>query len=423
MQIKVIITMGGGLAGQINNNLKQQEQQQEQSINNAQQNYTSNLNSQNIDPNQASQYVSGALINPNEFTQDANNVSQFQKYLTAQNQYTAPQSFDASQQLGGQVNNYQSLANLTQTEPGRKSLLQNLYNTPFYSSGQQDLDNLLLQASPGQLPQLEQVGNYASQLQNVYNNAQSGTQQLASQVGQNLGAIQSNAQNALSGAINNFGTNAQQTYNDVIAKRQADAAAAQSGLSKGFISQSDFDAAHLPNNISLYGLSNLSNYITPSVASPTQLQAISPEQQSYINSLGKLAGNVLTGAPTSVLSQFQGNNQAGTFKDPAYTFNSQNFLNDANRRQAEYKNQLNNVYQGHTGSGNPVQDYTQFMSNVGLDPNMSREQLQNTVSQMDPFVQQNFGNYLLGLQDLINNYKLDNQGNTNQLQIKPSYDA
>jgi hypothetical protein len=63
--------------------------------------------------------------------------------------------------LGNQAAGVADQANMTNSEAGRFSLLQNMFRAPSYSKGQQSLDNLLLQNTPGAQKALQQQATQA----------------------------------------------------------------------------------------------------------------------------------------------------------------------------------------------------------------------------------------------------------------------
>lgn len=420
---------GGGLAGQITGDLGKQEKQQEQTIQQQQQDWVNANQSKNIDPNAASQYVQSGIQNATQFVQDPNAVSQFQNYLNAGTNYVAPTAFDASQGLANQVQNYQTTAGLTQTEPGRYTLLNNLYNNPNYSQGQQKLDNLLLQGDSNQLNTLNQAQDYAQNLSNAYNAANTGingtfdptanasTGGLIQQYANNAQATQLAAQNALGGAINTFGTNAAQAAQDAAAARDQAYQQALTNLGRNQISQADLDKFGLTPNMTLLNV-NPTSYLTENQDTPTIQNSITADQQSYINALSKLAGNSLSGDPTQVLSSFNNNQAAGTFGSNPYSLNTNALNNEVQKAQQSYNNELTSLYRPTELGGvltqatyNPVQDITNLQADnaarqsIGSYPdtggNVLLDRNNATIAQNNQQIAQ--------LMDIINKYNINPQ--------------
>jgi hypothetical protein len=111
--------------------------------------------------------------------------------------YTGPQDLANAQQLQGSLSQLQQTAGLTATEPGRFALLQQMYNTPGYNTGQQTLDNLILQSNPTQSQALSQSRQHANQAQNQYATERQQAQQQAQQYSQEAASTQQQTQKAL----------------------------------------------------------------------------------------------------------------------------------------------------------------------------------------------------------------------------------
>lgn len=161
---------GGGLAGQVNQNLQDKGNVIQNQYNNAQQSFQTQADQGRvIDRNST---VQTALTNPSDFSKDNTNVSNFQKLLSGS--YTGPQANSDTAQIQNKAQNLQSLTNLGNTESGRHALLNNLYGNSNYNQGQQQLDNLLIQANPDQMNKLKQAGQIP---QSVLSKIALGTQQ------------------------------------------------------------------------------------------------------------------------------------------------------------------------------------------------------------------------------------------------------
>lgn len=105
--------------------------------------------------------------------------------------YTGPQSLGNDQALTGQAQDLQSVGQATGSSGGRQALLERFYNTPQYSTGQKNLDNLLLGSQK---------------------NALSDIKRGASRFGGELTQAQQGAMNDISGLRNDItGVNSQAT--------------------------------------------------------------------------------------------------------------------------------------------------------------------------------------------------------------------
>lgn len=380
---------GGGLAGQLNNTLQGQEQRQEQGIQSAQQGWVDANKAKDYDINKSQDEINYAVSNPNAYlgqqtvpstvsnpnrttyldsgsqapvsnvpgaipatvqntsdpsvsyytppaaVNEQDQIGSFQKYLNAANTFQAPEQFDASQQVAGDVNAYQTNANLAQNEAGRQTLLRNLYGNPNYSSGQQKLDNLLLQADPSQLGALDASQGYAQNLKNAYAGAMSNTQDTSNQYKSHAQAVQDASRAALGGAFTNFDTQAKNSITDTIKARDAAYGASRDNLKAGQITGDDLAKFGLQDNLSLFGI-DPSQYLHKVSTNPTQQNIITKDQQSYVDALGKLAGQgVLSGDPAQLMSQYVGNTQAGTFDTNPYNFDKDAFMRDVIARPTQ----------------------------------------------------------------------------------------
>lgn len=159
---------GQGLAGQMGSTLSGKEQADQNATTQGAQSTTDAANqaAAQYDPTTTGNYLSQTFADPTKVASDPTAMAQWNNYY---NGTYAPTAFDASGSLQNQNNQFQQTAGMTNSESGRMGLLQNLYGTPSYSGGQQNLDNLLLQSQPGQLGQLQSTaGNLSNQLGNAY---------------------------------------------------------------------------------------------------------------------------------------------------------------------------------------------------------------------------------------------------------------
>ena len=384
---------GGGLAGEVVGNLNAQGQQVQsntqqatnafgnqvnsanQSINNAFQNAQADLTNpyaavsgQNTGTNafgnptssgaQQDKVITGGALtagtnsppppnapsSPSNSTQPAtttaptqpnpNVVSSFQQALGGQytgpsslNNLTGNQNYSALQQQAG---NYTNQAQQAQTENGRFNLLSNMFGKQGYNTGQQTLDNSIMQSSPGQMQQLTgalgQANTVNQGLTNAYNQSVAqgaGAQANAANVGQQTRAALNNAIGAQYG-------NAQSELANAKTASQAQYDAALSGLNKGSINQTQANELGL-NSLqgqSLYG-ANVANYLgqaggVTGTGGLNLNNAITQNDYNQFQALQKLTGNqtgALTGNNNQVLSQF------ATGTQPGQLYNSSNYIN------------------------------------------------------------------------------------------------
>ncbi len=255
------------------------------------------------------------------------------------------------------------------------TMLQQMYSNPNYSSGQQKLDNLLLQGQPGQLGVLDQAGQYGTDLQNAYSGAQTGTADLANLWKQHATDVQQGTRDALGGAISTFGTDANKAAIDAATGRSASYNSALNNLGAGQMSEADLARFGIDPNLNIYN-NDLTKYITKSAVNPTARQAITPDQQRRIDSLEKLAGGSVRGDPSKVIEAFRGNTEAGSFKDSPYSFNKDALLADAAKSKVDFNKDFENFlksgsskrdglqWDGQSYNADPAERLQKYLSNV-----------------------------------------------------------
>jgi hypothetical protein len=116
-------------------------------------------------------------------------------------QYNGPTGLQNTAGLQNQAQNLSTLGGLTNSDAGRFTLLQKFFNTPTYTQGQTNLDNVLLGSQPQALQQVRQtanslgndvnsaIGNTASQVSQLQNQAQGIQQAAKTGIGTALGDI------------------------------------------------------------------------------------------------------------------------------------------------------------------------------------------------------------------------------------------
>lgn len=290
---------GTQLAGGIEN----QAQRQAGQFNNQVQKSTNQLNSQSQPLEQklgsdAQNVIQQSFKNPQDILKNQDQLKQFQQLRDQgyqgdiKNLQTNAQN--SQQQLQSQLGGIQGSAQNAGTESGRFQLLRDRFGQPSYSSGQQKLDNLFLQAQPTNLQQnLTGVANQAGQQFNSANNAvQSKLNALNNMSTQNATDIQNTFGKGLSDINTDVSTNQQKLVdlkNQLPAYQQA---AANNTLSADQAKQLGLDTALGNNSIWGVDLSKYFNNTDPSlVQDPTLAQAASQDQLSRYGALNTLAGN------------------------------------------------------------------------------------------------------------------------------------
>lgn len=322
---------GQGLGQEVAGNLNQQGQQAQQNTQNAFGNFE----------NQGSQWQQNTQNAANAFNQGIGNAAGFvQNNPQALQQagqalganYQGPQSLEgANPNLQQQSQNYQNEAQQTQTEGGRFNLLQQMFGGNNYTSGQQNLDQSLLQTNPQNQQQLQGAFQQATQQQQNLQNTQALSQQQAQNWGQFGQQTQQQAQQALNSNINTQAQAIQQQYQQQTAAQAAN----QAALTSGNISQALATQLGLSNMGSTYGV-NAANYMNnPNIT----LGDVGTQQQySQLAALGQLAGTApgaANAASTQALQQDIQNGTAGTNVGQE-TFNNAGFQSAVAANQANY---------------------------------------------------------------------------------------
>lgn len=287
---------GQGLAGQVGTSLSGQEQNQEQNIGQEQQRVQSQATAagQPYQSDTLNQYAQQAYADPTKVNQ-----AQWAQYYGGQ--YAAPAAYDASGQLQQGQQNFQAQTGLVGTEPGRMQLLQQLYNTPGYSVGQQNLDNLLLQSQPGQLSQLQsQAGQLGSQLGTQYASGQSAAQAALDQL---KAAATTGSQTLQSGLNTDIGQE-QSALQSKIAplqqQRQADYDKALGQLQHGDYTPDVLSELGLTHGMQIYNV-NPADYLNKDTVGTVGVGNVATAaDQAKFNALAQMAGQPVQ----SALGQF-----------------------------------------------------------------------------------------------------------------------
>lgn len=328
----------GGLAGQINQNLTSKSNDLQQNFAQAKQDYQTSLN--NARQRYDSQFVDNSLQDPTKLSQDDQNKFTQMRDAT----YNGPTQLDPNLQT--QVQDFSNLASGTGTEQGRFNLLQQLYNKPSYTTGQQTLDNLFLQANPTQLANLQNSQITSNQLSSNLGQAQADAGGQAANAIEEANQTQQATRNALMNAVNGFDTQMGQNVQSALTGRDQAYQNELGGLQNGLSSQ-DALKFGLINNLGdktsqpIYNL-DPTKYLQESTFAPTNQSVASADDYAKINALNSLSGGKLTDPNVSKIFDMYGDpSQAGSFaKQDPYSFNNAQFSNDLNNAKGQYQSAL-----------------------------------------------------------------------------------
>jgi len=264
--------------------------------------------------------VKMAFQNPQDILKNQEQLKQFQQLRQQQTQQPTALNLNQYQQ---QQQNLQNEAQLAGSERGRFQLLNKTFGQPSYSTGQQRLDQLFLQSLPGQTKQLQStLGN------------------LASQTGQQLGAVQGqvsahqaalqNLANQRSGEINsllgqgqqNIQSNIEQKLKDIQASAPQALQELQGRIKTNQLTKQDLASFGLRPDTVTFG-QNLGEYLTANT--PTAAGVASPEQVARLRALQQLSGTTEGG-------YLAGQKDIGTYTNP-YNVNQQALQENINEQK------------------------------------------------------------------------------------------
>lgn len=353
---------GGGLAGQITNDISKQAQGVQDKFSQDKQNFQQQAEAGRNQYNEG--LVNQAVQDPNAFVGNQQNMQNWQKMQSGQ--YAGPQQFQGGQQYQQQAQDIGNLANMAQSESGRSQVLKQLYGTPGYASGQRSLDNLLLQSNNDQLQQLQSLKPAAENLQSGVESGSNEANALAQQYSQEAAATKAKLNEQIGGAKSGFETGLNNDYsnflkgqNDIFSGLQNKLATGQALSPEEAITQLGLGSGD--TNRQLYG-TKASDYLHQN-ANPTLASYADANQYAKYNALSQLAGQ----DPT-LLNQADAA-QAGTGRNaPAFNFDKNAFLGELSAREGNFNTARN--------TQNPIQA-TMLLNS----PTASISQLEDVVKQ------------------------------------------
>lgn len=243
---------------------------------------------------QAGQTIGGALQtaqqSPSQLSQN-----QLDQYKQLREGYIGgPTEFNSSglQQQQAALNQQ---AQNTQTEQGRFGLLRQYFGQPTYSRGQQRLDQLLLQSSPGSLRNLQQTAQQqAGGVNEALGGAQSDIQSSLGQLAQQRMAAQKQATDQLGAAQTGLQTGLETQASNLTGQRQNILDQIKAALNNpkynSTLTAQDLQSIGLDPS-ALIGKTNLSTFFRPEAATAVNAQQVmTPEQEAQMKALAQLGG-------------------------------------------------------------------------------------------------------------------------------------
>lgn len=372
--------IGQQIAGSINN----VGNQAQNDISNLGSNFNSAVNQNTV--NQNPDAINQAVSDASSLTAGQNLSAADQQAFNGQANasYSGPTdvtSFNGYNQAQQEVNAANQKAQETQSEAGRGTLLNDQFQNSSqygYTAGENNLDQLLLENSPGAQSALQPLPQQWGGLTGALNNdvttgsaaAQKAiaTNQATAAAAQDvLGTATTNFQNQMNTGLANLQKTDIDSYNQILTDMQ-----------NNNLSPADYAALGLDPNQHIYGPSGtfLPTYLNQGPA-PTLQSYATADQYAQAQALAQLAGQSSSSFlnPGSV-------SQAGTAQNaPAYTFDSNRFASDNASNEAEYNqnntNLLNTLNRGfvnpwgdpmsfnYTSIPNAVSDLNNYITQYG----------------------------------------------------------
>lgn len=292
-----------GFGKQVVGHVESDIQGAENAQNEAGQAFKSQADSNSVRSNDA--LLKEASESPTTVAGDEGKLAEFTKQRDAQ--YTGPQSFAAAQEIyqPAQTKTQQAydVSKGTQDEGGRKAYLSEQYGAPAgrfnYTKGQQKLDNLLIQQDPESLSAFQDAWKHGDAAKNNFDLLSKELNNYAGNAASSTADARAKARSAIGLGDEGF------TQDSKVLKDVADAKAKAAALnqqkllenqkilqdtntSNRKLTPEEMQKFGLGSNQQLFG-ENLAGYLNqaPDV---DYNQAASPEQQSEVAALSKLAG-------------------------------------------------------------------------------------------------------------------------------------
>lgn len=324
---------GEDLAGKVGGVVNQAQQAQTQ----ADQSFRGDVDKSTVNYNQ--DLENQIKDNPVSVAQNKDLADQFSNEINAN--YGGPKDFTSSSYYGdlyGKVDEANQQSKASETEPGRFSLLQNYYNRPDYTQGQQKLDQLLVQNDPNSKAAFDNVRAQNTQQQQGFSDLQNSLNQYAKQGAQTT----QNTNQKANDQINQQLYDTQNQIKDYAAPAYQQQLEGMQKLSGGLnnrdlsgINPDQLQAMGLNSGQSVYG-ADFSKYFTPDTVSG-MANYVKPEDYAKYAALSQLSGN-----PNDFLPD---QSQVGTeIGKPGYSFDQGGFNDYIQSQKTGLQNDLANTY-------------------------------------------------------------------------------
>lgn len=321
-----------------------------QGINQTSQQFQNQANANNLASDQNTQIRQQALqqIGQGNTTIDPSTQQKFQQFTAGK--YAGPTQLDPTQlaQLQNKTGAVQSYGQALRGGGDKSQVLQAFVGKgPNYSTGQQNLDALLLGKGPGAAQQLSQaaksttgLGQQLAQAQNTAGQVAQANTARATQFGQDTNKMLTTQQQGIADA-------AQQALKNYTDQRSAQYNQALSSLQGGNISNSGLAGIDALKGATTYGV-DPTKFLNQGAA-PDINSVATNQQRAQEAALAQLAGQ----GPSTYLDT----SYTGAAYDPskASTFDTTGFQNAADAQKAAYNSALLNTTLQQTTGGAPTQ--------------------------------------------------------------------
>jgi hypothetical protein len=328
---------GEGLAGKIATKLSDEDQKVKNQVKDATTTFNTELNTAMEPINKGKDLVQQAVDNPINFIQNPNNVSSVVAARDAD--YKGPKSLmdlrgrQNQSALESSLNNLTDRTNQARTETGRFNLLRSMFGRPTYSSGQQNLDNLLIQGQRDQQQKMNQTGLNALKTKKELETEAFNASTLGTNASNDADSIRQQTQKAL----NNRVLQEQQAVKNALEQARVNQDKSLynliKGLQSGQIRESDATKLGLVDGQNIY-LNSLKDLVSRGV-DPTVETVATKQNYGNIDALRKLIGNTYTQETSGVLDQFKDISNADKFDPSNYNVNVEPILTNTRAAQAD----------------------------------------------------------------------------------------
>ena len=241
------------------------------------------------------------------------------------------------------VQNVKNLSKQTRSEPGRFNLLRSMFDKSGYSSGQQKLDQLLLQGQPEQQARLSATRRTALGAEKALGSAQEAATTQGKQFTSDVDKSRESTISALSGAVGTKKADIETRLASAQASADAEEAGLQSRLAAGTLTPDDLNKMGVTSGTQIFDV-DPSKFIKKSSA--TAQSFATPEDYAYFKALQDILGAGETPeAAGAVFGEFADPRQAGTAA-PSVSYDVAGLQGAAAGRKAEFETATKDINQG-----------------------------------------------------------------------------